>query len=177
MKVYIKLKYRSEFRINTNFSSNRIGRACKKRRKVFYRKRKNPNSKSLIYNMLVAQSRPWYPTKGLTLSTSIQFSKPSVFIQKSNKTVFTILRAPYRYKKGRYQVGKRFYKATISFYAIFNEGLSLKNDLNIRQTTGVIKLLNDHLSSFSTNLLMLSSLSIRVPVNNPDIFKLTNYKV
>jgi len=38
-----------------------------------------------------------------------------VFFKKSKFSRFTILRAPYRYKKGRYQIGFKRYESLVSF--------------------------------------------------------------
>ena len=65
--------------------------------------------------------------KGLPPSL-ISISKFSLFSIKSKASKFTILRAPYRYKKGRYQVGFRRYRVFSTF--VMELPLTAKNKDN-----------------------------------------------
>lgn len=180
MKIYVKLKYNSGFKIDTKFNTPNTSLTKSNLSKLnnsrFF-KNKTPNSKALLYNILLSYSTLGVNSSYNSDSLNLRISKPKVFINKSNKSVYTVLRAPYRYKKGRYQIGRQLYKAIVSFYILIEDGKSVSAFNDLVQVTKSVNLLNNYLNSFSTNLSTMSSLSVTIPFNSPKVFKIQEYKL
>ena len=110
-----------------------------------------------------------------TSSNCIMIKNLTFFSMKTKTSRFTILRAPYRYKKGRYQVGFKRYLVICSFNVclkqaddLVNKSLMLPIELN--------QLVLHSLKNVSSNTLSLSKVRMISSLNCPNFFKLTSYK-
>lgn len=204
LKIKVSLKYSSNFKSCSNLVINPKGnktfsrklkkhrtktnkfKKVKSQRSRFMRKfrRCGLNSRALVYNVLslhhASESIATY--KGLVNYTTI--SQPRVFIKKSNKSVHTVLRAPYRYKKGRYQVGTQRYNTVITFFLSI-PGLPASSNTFCKLDKGFINLSSMELIkniilpsflSFSTNMSTLDSVSLEYRLIDQNFFKLSSYK-
>jgi hypothetical protein len=97
----------------------------------------------------------------------------SIYIKPRKQGFSTILRAPYRYKLGRYQVGYSRYYTLISL----NLKVSTKLKKNFYEITDFLKISKLYYSSLDSNL--LNQFKIKMEFYNvfTDFFKIKNYKV
>lgn len=117
-----------------------------------------------------------YKKKPLTSdSNQVLIKNLSFFSIKTKTSRHTILRAPYRYKKGRYQVGFKRYSVMCSFdlhvdqhYNSNSKSLMLPIELN--------KVLLLSLKNVSSNTLNLNKMRIISPIKCPNFFKVISYK-
>ena len=96
----------------------------------------------------------------------------SLFVKQSKRVKHTILRAPYRYKLGRYQVGKRSYLINLSLV------ISLpKSTMDIVSAANFIGIIVSAFSDSGTNVTTLSKVKARFAISNPQFFYLTSYSL
>jgi len=113
---------------------------------------------------------------------NIKITDVSFFSIKQKLTHYTILRAPYRYKKGRYQVGYSRVRVNVSLRLLIpnlDKNLDKHCDsfISLTQIFNLIPLLIDALSPAGTNIVTLDKLRLLIPVRSSDFFKIVNYKL
>lgn len=114
------------------------------------------------------------------ISGALKFTVNNVrmFLKKSKFTRFTILRAPYRYKKGRYQVGFKRYESSLSF-ALAVSGLgkqktSKQGPVDTLMSLGTLSKLLESVALFleigNTNVMNLNKARLTARYKDPSFF-------
>lgn len=88
------------------------------------------------------------------------FKNISFFIKPHYKTIYTILRAPYRYKLGKYQLelSRFFFICRFEFY--IKKEIELTNKV---KPLVLLKLCQSFCNTFETNICYINSLRISLP--------------
>ena len=101
------------------------------------------------------------------------FKKIGVFIKPKHRSLFTLLRAPYRYKLGRHQLTTSRYTVLCCF--ILNKSIVLK----LRQTNQVVlflKICKNFYPWFETNVCFQHRVFIKLVIQYKNNFLIKNYK-
>ena len=109
---------------------------------------------------------------------SLTLSRVSTFHIRRSLTRFTVLRAPYRYKKGRYQIGYKPHTFLIKL--TFNVGSSevVKGyNLTITNAVEIQEALLKCLSNVTTNVCNLTKIKLHTSCNLSSAFQLKGYTV
>lgn len=116
-------------------------------------------------------------SKNNNVSKSIRLENVSIFVKKKSKiSHYTILRAPYRYKKGRYQVGFSRSTISVSLDLILPEtNKDLYSIKSITQLNSIKLLLSNMFSNASTNVIVLDKIRLILPFKSSDFFIISNY--
>lgn len=112
----------------------------------------------------------------------VSFKDLKLFSKKSKITRYTILRAPYRYKKGRYQVGFSRYDLNISYTILIDKYFINVNSLgskyglsNLDSLINLNKFILPVVKSNNTNIATLNKARLTYSISSCDFFKLNNY--
>lgn len=108
---------------------------------------------------------------------SIKLENVSIFVKKKSKiSHYTILRAPYRYKKGRYQVGFSRSAISVSLDLTLPEANKDLNSIkSLTQLNSIKLLLSNMFSKTSTNIIVLDKMRFTLPFKSSDFFIISNY--
>jgi len=100
-------------------------------------------------------------------------NKISIFIKPRKQGFSTILRAPYRYKLGRYQIGYSRYYTLI----IFNLNLSKKLNNNYQELINFLNTSKTYYPSLDSNLLNQFKIKMEFYNTFKGFFMIRNYKI
>ncbi len=178
VKIKIQLKYSSNYKVG-NFTT----KARKKDLNTKYRRNGTSRyatnritGKYFVYNILHSMSKL---SSSAVNSHGVRIDNVSMFVKKKNKiTHYTILRAPYRYKKGRYQVGYSRSLVTVGLDILIPMHCSGEKSLkSLKQLTSLLPLVLGVFSSTSTNIITLNKIRLLLPLRSSNLFRLTNYTI
>ena len=111
------------------------------------------------------------------LDNGIKINNVSLFSKKQKTSHYTVLRAPYRYKKGRYQIGFSRVRVNVSLELLIPLKSSLsKNSDSINHVLNILPVLTNIFSSGSTNTITLDKVRLLIPFRSNNFFKVINYK-
>lgn len=180
VKLRVQLKYSS----NYNVGRNKLNLDNKELKDKSNFKNASKVSKDLTLNRVTGKhflynvfNSMFSFSNGSDAPSSIKLENVSIFVKKKSKiSHYTILRAPYRYKKGRYQVGFSRSAISVSLDLTLPEANKDFNSIkSLTQLNSIKLLLSNMFSKTSTNIIVLDKMRFILPFKSSDFFIISNY--
>ena len=105
-------------------------------------------------------------------SKKIEIQNFTIFYRKSKLSRFTTLRAPYRYKMGRYQIGFKRLLITSSFSILIPTETT-----SIFAVPNILRLILLNLKNLGSNVVSLNKIRLSIPISDKNFFNISNYKI
>lgn len=178
ISIKVHMKYTSNFKVGNHI--NLIKKKGNKKRPKGNKRTNRITGHYFLYNVFRALTKVSLLSKKDNTSslTNISISDVSFFSIKQGVSHYTILRAPYRYKKGRYQVGYSRVRVNVSLRLLIpSVDKNCNSFASLTQTLNLLPLLVDVLIPAGTNIVTLDKLRLLIPLQSPNLFKISNYRL
>lgn len=183
MWINIKLKYTSNFK--TRLLNPIQAKTTSSLKGINYTGGKLKNNDIFNYNLTSNTFRSLKLLSKNPLVSSGSTSKLSIgnisfFLKKSRLSRHTTLRAPYRYKKGRYQLGQSNYRLNVSlklFIPNFDEkkGSAHVGNCSLRSTAAILDSSTKTFLNLDTNISNLNKIQVVTPIKDINFFRISNF--
>lgn len=178
ISIKVHMKYTSNFKVGNHISL--IKKKGSKKQPKDNKRTNRITGHYFLYNIFRTLTKVSLLSKKENTNnlTKISISDVSFFSIKQRVTHYTILRAPYRYKKGRYQVGYSRVRVNVSLRLLIpNLDKDCNSFVSLTQTLNLLPLLVDVLIPAGTNVVTLDKLRLLIPLRSPNLFKIGNYRL